>query len=422
MQNKIFIQILYLVAFLIVPNFVKAADKMLQSSDLTYLGAFRVPSGTFGGSGDAYTFDYGGRGLAYNPINNSLYVTSHAKNGGYIGEMNIPAIVNSSNINSLNTATMRQDFVDGWAGTFGDIGAGGTYVSGGGEGSRVGGILYNGNKLVISQYVYYDVDFLGALSHASMNSNWTANGVGFSGMKTVGAANAETVGQIAGYMTWIPSSWRTAMGGPALTGLANVSIITRSSYGPSAWVFDPEQIGVTNPISATQVVGYPDSHFTLGVFSGSNQYISSSDQIGGVVWPEGSSTIMFFGKHGTTYCYGGVPPCVDPTNGYSGTHGYPYLYYVWAYDANDLVAVKNGTLNPWDLTPVWVHDLTPDFNGIEAGDNNILGAAYDETNKKLYISAEKAEHPRTIIHVFNINVTTPNDTTAPSAPSGLSVL
>ena len=46
---------------------------LLGESDLTYLGAFRLPSGNFGAS----SFEYGGTALAYNPANNSLFIVGH---------------------------------------------------------------------------------------------------------------------------------------------------------------------------------------------------------------------------------------------------------------------------------------------------------------------------------------------------------
>ena len=47
------------------------AANLVQLSDLQYLGAFRVPQGTT----DTNTFNYGGTSLAFNPANNSLFMT-----------------------------------------------------------------------------------------------------------------------------------------------------------------------------------------------------------------------------------------------------------------------------------------------------------------------------------------------------------
>ena len=385
-------------------------QKLLHASDFIYEGAFRVPSGTFGCSdGTACAFDYGGRGLAYNSTNNTLLIVGHRYNG-WVAEINIPTFVNSSNINSLNTATVRQNFTDLLGGKLGYLGASGSFVSNGGE---VGGILINGTKVVISQWAYYDAGNDAVLSHATSNINWVANGVGFSGMKTVGAGK---VGFTAGYMTTIPSTWQAVLGGTALTGQACIPIISRTSLGPSAFVFDPSQINVTDPVPATALLNYPDGHLTLGSYSASNTYIGGSDIISGIVWPERSRSVLFFGRHGSTYCYGqgtlepalhGKPTgqgdkyCYDPGNLDKGPHGYPYNYRVWAYDANDLLAVKKGTINPWEVTPYSAWDFTLPFQNES---KIILSAAYDPATQRIYLSQDHGEGSLPVIHVFKLTI------------------
>src|SRR5688572_16635952 len=46
---------------------------LIHDSDLAYLGAFRLPGGTLGDS----SFDFGGTALAYNPVNDSLFMVGH---------------------------------------------------------------------------------------------------------------------------------------------------------------------------------------------------------------------------------------------------------------------------------------------------------------------------------------------------------
>ena len=84
---------------------------LIQLSDLVYQGAFRIPGNT---SND---FTYANDGLAHYVTNDSLFMkckgasfndTSQQK----VTEVNIPALVNSSNINSLNTTTIRQNCAD----------------------------------------------------------------------------------------------------------------------------------------------------------------------------------------------------------------------------------------------------------------------------------------------------------------------
>lgn len=414
-------KILCSIALFVASAISYATGVLLQPNDITYIGAFRLPEGTFGCSnGEACVFNYAGRGIGYNPANNSLYVSGHVYNE-YLAEINIPTLINSTNIKNLNTATIKQNFTNVWSGSLGRLGPGGSYIENGGQ---TGGILVNGSKIVISQYAYYDGGFEAVLSHATVNSNWSG-GVGFSGMKTVGGTSANVVGQTAGYMTWIPSDWRTRMGGPALTGIANIAIISRSSFGPSAWVFDPNKIGTVNPVPAVQVVGYPNGHWTLGDWSGVNNYIGGSDWITAVVWPEGSDTVLFYGRHGDTNCYGGGPECGDPTDPYKGSHGYPYHTRIWAYNANDLLAVKNGTKNPWDLKPYWMYNFEGQLNGFIGGTKIILGATYDASKQIIYVSADHGDGSIPVIHAFQVHLPVKSTVLPPPAipnpPEDLSV-
>src|SRR5262249_3862004 len=83
------------------------AEPLLTQSNLQYVGAFRLPSGTFGAS----TFDYGGTALAFNPVHNSLFLVGSDPDQA-VAEVSIPStIVSSSSASSLTTANILQPFV-----------------------------------------------------------------------------------------------------------------------------------------------------------------------------------------------------------------------------------------------------------------------------------------------------------------------
>src|SRR5687768_4939739 len=79
---------------------------LLDQSDLQYLGAFRVPSGTIGSS----SFQAASPAMAYNPANNSLFIAGEELDYA-VAEISIPAIRTGS-LSSLSTATVLQPFVD----------------------------------------------------------------------------------------------------------------------------------------------------------------------------------------------------------------------------------------------------------------------------------------------------------------------
>jgi len=152
-------------------------------------------------------------------------------------------------------------------------------------------------------------------------------------------------------------------------------------------------------------VYYDSTHPTLGDWGvqNVNPYFNGTTTITGIVFPENTSSVLFFGIQGLgVYCYGEGTTCNDPEFPTSkGDHAYPYAYYVWAYDAHDLAAVRAGTKKPWDLKPYAVRSLdlpiSPNHNGHHLG-----GAAYDPATGRLFISQQFADGNEPVIHVFTI--------------------
>lgn len=231
------------------------------------------------------------------------------------------------------------------------------------------GVLAAPGRLVVSATTFYDTAGLQKFTHAA--------GASLAALSAPVRVGTAPPGMVGGWMTDIPAEWRGLFGGAALTGQCCLTIISRTSYGPAATVFDPADL--TRP--AVQVLGYPDAHQTLGPWSGAsgnNQYRwGANTSIGGMHWIPGTRTVLFIGSAGLgPYCYGdpGVGTCAgisDTVYPYHGPHSPPYTGVVWFYDANDLLAVKNGTLQPWDVRPYAVRDL--DLGGSIAQGSALLG-------------------------------------------------
>ena len=396
---------------------------LLQMSDLVYQGAFRVPEGQFG-SGEYANFNYSDDGLAYNPAHNSLFLKGHTY-AQMVAEISIPTLVNSNNIHNLNTAAVLQNFADITEGQLNQENI--PYSAT--PNVILGGLLVYNNKLIGSYWAYYDNGPVQQKSHFYHSLTLGQAGT-FQGMYKVNYQNA-FASFLGGYMTTIPSEWQSALGGPALTGHCCTSIIGHQSLGPSAWVFDPDTLGVQNPVPSTPVVHYPLSHPTLGTWDHplpANPIYSVATTITGVVFPAGTRSILFFGHTGLgEQCYGcggATNPgaecaqqwCYDLADPYKGSHAYPYSPCVWAYDVNDFIAVKNGQKNPWDIRPYMNSALTLPFTSNEAF--NELNTAYDPATQRLYIMQKCAPdvYCFPIIHVFRVNVAAP---ASPAAPGNL---
>ncbi len=363
----------------------------LQSGDLQYQGAFRVPQGTSGES----EFGYGGAATAYYGANDSLFISGHIHNSQYVAEISIPAPAIADSVFDLPTATVMQPFADITDGII-DIA----------EPDTLGGLLVDGDRLVFSAYEYYDADVSVFESHGTSTLDLSLTGDA-TGLHQVGVQNA---GLVAGYMAHVPTVWQSALGSTHVTGQANIPITTRTSDGPALFGFNTSDLGTaTAPVTPLAAYPFPDSLMPIEEQNVPNEVFNRADEITGVAFPEGSRSVLFFGTHGMgAYCYGtggegGV--CPDPVHVHQGTHAYPYRYQVWAYDALDLVDVANGEVAPHEVQPHDVWELTLPF----APDTHRLGAvSYDGATDRLFVPQldvlayqdDLSVYP--VVHVFQL--------------------
>lgn len=373
------------------------AGALLQLANLVYQGAFHLPQGIHAGGSANAGFEYGGTGLSYNPARNSLFLVGHPWDS-FVGEISIPGVG--------GTASLLQMLTDGTEGKLQTVNPGSSTQK------LVGGTLVAGGTLILTGYDYYDVNNGGTqrVSHFTRAVDLSVKGQ-VVGPVQVGPLNA---GYYDGYMTWVPAEWQAALGGPALTGQSDIPGPYRTSSGPAAFAFDPAKL---TPTGAIALLYYPLEHSTIGKWGdgGNTPLYSGADTVRGIVFPAGTSSVLFFGKHGQTYCYGpgtadqskaGTPAtdigdtadkwCYDPADSSKGNHGYPYQSMVWAYDAHDLAAVKAGTKAPWEIVPYAAFAL-PNI-GKEIG-----GAAYDPATGRIYVSEMIVDaNANPVVHVLHV--------------------
>lgn len=356
---------------------------LLQKTDLTYVGAFRLPTGS-----DTASYAYGGTALAFNAAHGSLFLVGH---DWYqrVGEVSIPAPSASTSVSSLPRATSLQSPADPLGGKLSAINVSTS------DSPKIGGVLPTADGLIVSAYIYYDGAGTGTLSHFRASQTLS------NGAAVVGPfPTTQKPGTAGGWMLPIPAPWQAALGGPALTGQCCTPIISRSSYGPSVSVFDPADVGWKNPIPATMLLGYTATH-PLAAWESTGQLFNGAVAMGGAVFPNGTRSVLFFGRVGLgAFCYGEGPTCGDPTDNSKGNHAYPYAYQVWAYDANDLAAVKAGTKAFYDVKPyaTWQFDMP-----FENGGRVIKGAAYDPATGRIYLSIAYADGEQPLIQVLQVN-------------------
>lgn len=396
--------------FFSLPSVASYAENLIQFSDLQYLGAFRVPSST----------EYGGTALAYKPGSpDSLFITC-LDVAGQVAEISIPTPINGS-IGSLNTASLLQSCANPTAG--------GTQAIGGGGSAKIGGLMVHGGKLYTSVYAFYDADS-SQTAWLYVKANTTLSTANAAGAYKVGN-NQPNPGFLDGWMAPVPSAWQAALGGPVASGNCCLSIITRTSYGPAAFAWDPANLTtVGTPINANALLYYPSSNHTLGDWN--TPQVNNTTTFwnntgggyrGGGVIPDGTRSILFFGSQGYgTFCYGDAAPCGDLSGGGKGTHGYPYRFQIMAYDLNALAAVKAGSQQPHAPLPYAVWSLASGIVGVDGkSDREGGGATYDPVLKRIYFAATYTDGALPLIQVWQVNTPGGSAPTVPIAPSNVTI-
>ena len=337
---------------------------------LKHAGNFELPA----------EFAYGGQGLAYNKTRNSLIVSGFNRSP-LTAEVSIPR---------SGTAKFLQPLVDSTEGKSPEVNLSSP------NDKKVGGYYILGSRLIISVFDYYDGAGTQMLSHFVRPLDLNAKDQ-VEGPCRVGPLGA---GLYSGYFADIPAEWQVALGGPVLIGNGGLSIIGRTSHGPAAFAIDPAKVCVNQ--NAVPLLYYPRDHPMLGDYglAGIHPMFNGTSRITGVVFPPGTSSVLFFGRTGFgPFCYGEASACGnDPGERYKGVHASPYGYFVWAYDAADFAAVKAGKKQPWDVVPY----ATWEPLARDGGWDQILGAAFDPATGRIFVESQANDNLPPTIHIFTV--------------------
>lgn len=380
-------------------EFAPGGARRLTVEDLIYQGAFRVPAEANGDS-----ISYGGQVLAYNPAAKTLFISSR---NAKVAEISIPAPVRASRLDELPIATYLQPFRDPADGRLRDISNNEVVL---------GGLLVHDGRLYGTGLIYYDASHNQRLTHFSRSLDLSRPEV----QRIYQVGETGKAGFVAGYMASVPTEWRTALGGPAVTGQCCIPIIGRTSWGPGLFSWNPADLGRRDPAPAVPLLYYTEQHATLGSWQGSSITFGGTTEVAGVAIIDGTRTILFAGRTGTgEFCYGtgtddpvrarqrganGEIYCFDPTSNHKGSHAYPYRLQFWAYDVMDIADVRAGNKQPWDVKPyaVWPFEL-PSLGDPQP---QLGRLSYDAAGRRLFISELFAERDafarRPLIHVYSV--------------------
>ncbi len=433
--------------------------KLVQPSDLQYLGAFRLPE-----QGERpLTFAYGGNAMSFNPdgdlSNNdahpgSLFVMGHDRlayndlpGGNQIAEVSIPVPVIHANPANLPEAAFIQTFQNALQGQFTDME----------EIPKVGMQYLNhpdtGPKIHICWGQHLQPE--NAASHGWINANLTTSD--FKGRWYIGNQNLYSVN---GYMFDIPADWADTHLSGRYLATGRMRDGGQGGMGPALFAYRPWLIGGTAPASGTRLqekvlLLYENAYSTEEITRSLNGYQHADEWEGGawITTPSGKSALLFAGTKatGTKYWYGfrnpsgPNSPCVDthftdiptcrnadgspcPQEDFSGccdeslencisSRGWWSTRFdaqLILFDPADLAKVAAGTMEPWQPQPYAAIDIDENLYFNPSGtDLEMIGtgvqrryrigaAAYDRNRGFLYVTELFVNEGKPVVHVWKV--------------------
>ena len=305
---------------------------LVQSSDpiLSLVGTFTLPSVIAQDDG------VGAGGLSMSADGNSMYVCSFF---GSVAKMGIPS-----------TGTGAASLSIGWTSTPG---------SGGENQNKLASLEYGGN-VYCSKYSTYT-----AIEQGAWIQRGSTSLASFTALSASSGHNARLFAQA--FMP-IPAIWQSLLGGPVAALGSRLSIIANAQCGYGFVVFDPANVGSNVPVipllnypygnsgstalepgdagfSGTRVVdGLTWNTWPKNANNGTDLFSSTNAYVAGAMIVPGSRSLLFITAHGYGVADNGCRPG-------SSVHNDPNRMQVVAYDLNDLIAVKNGTMQPYEPQP-----------------------------------------------------------------------
>lgn len=354
---------------------------LLTLEDLTYVGAFRLPAGEFGTS----SLNYSEGPFTYDPDNHSIFIVGHRHHQN-IAEFKLPALVNSRTLSDLNMAAAP---VQAFTSVLDRGGATPQAID------RIGGLaLINGTggrELWVNAYEYYDAPGDNTLSTFVLDTPGD-----------LAAARAEAffgfaggAGHTSGWLSPVPNDWQAELGGSHLTGQSSgIPIISRTSVGPSAFVFDPAtRISGEDTLATTPLLDFSLEHplaADLANETGKNKLWTHLSRVTyGFIVPGTRSylTVGHSGGHESGVCYKCTQNDGNLCGGYCAPDANDYYLYYWLWNMNDLLAVKKGEKASYDVRPYAYGELPSPFPAA----TGVGGGAFDTDTGHLYLTLQAAD-------------------------------
>jgi hypothetical protein len=243
------------------------------------------------------------------------------------------------------------------------------------------------------------------------------SGSNLSGFYSItGAAHA------AGWISKIPESHQAVLEADYIVGFAsNYPINTRNSIGPTAFTLNIDDVVNATPDSL--ISAEPLMDFSLANMIHPDRYNLEGNND---IWTEVSmakygfiipntKTYMVIGSSGGHESSIGYKIIQDTGHECAGPCPYvaaDYQSFVWLFNVDDLLSVKNGDKLPHEVMPYSYGEIPIPFQPPTTTEypNLISGADYNYTDNKLYLVIDRADRLSTqdekapIVLVYNINL------------------
>ncbi len=353
---------------------------LISISQIEYEGAFRLPASTFGAS----NLNYASGIIEYNRNNHTLFIVGNTHEFA-IAEFRIPELVKSFTISELNIADPPiQKFT--------------TVIDRLEENvellDSISGLELVNSELLVNLIKYYDADLQNTQSLIVIRDSNNLSNSQIEGPFTV----SEKAGHAAGWISPIPNLWQSNLGGTHLMGHSSgIPIISRLSVGPSAFSFNPSDIVgngfISEPIFIQKLLDFPLSNGLsndLKNHSLNNDLWTHLSRASFGFIPTGTSTYVTIGSsngHVSGIYYKTERPETNCPGYCTNDPNEDRTPYYWLWDVNDLVAVRNGELAPYNVRP---YDYGV-FN-VPFPTESVSGGSYDPESGLLYLTLRRADN------------------------------
>jgi hypothetical protein len=229
------------------------SSALVYQDNVSYVGSFALPSSIAGSDTRFGVTNAGIVPAAYSVSGSSSIAVTYYQNLGYgpefigMAELEIPATLSTaSSFAALPVAVVRRSSSDVYGGQ-GNLTSSNSTASGlvSGTDMRSNGIfnLHGSSNALISQTGVYTQERNGYFWRRNINVTSGSVEGPFSVIDPVrGQVNARTN---SGFMTKVPASWQSALGGDVIAGNGAISVVGAASDGPSAICFNSANITST---------------------------------------------------------------------------------------------------------------------------------------------------------------------------------